>query len=141
MRSWFSSALLWRGNRLIQPLPLASDQYGLNFSLAAGSILVFTAVGHWSLTAYKDVGWFAGEDGASEWWSVATYLAAALLAGGAAWRLRNTGHPRLGFLQSVLVFGVACRRLGGDQLGTTLVRLGHSPSSGRRERARRDYHS
>ena len=46
--------------------------------------------------------WFEGEDGVSEWWSVATYFAAAALAGATAWRLRRIGHPRLVSLQVVL---------------------------------------
>ena len=86
VRSALSSALIRGRNRITQPLPLAPDRYGLTFILAVGGVLVFTALSHWSLTAYKDVDWFGGEDGVSEWWSVATYLAAASLAGAAAWR-------------------------------------------------------
>jgi hypothetical protein len=89
-------------NRLSHPLPLPVDRYGCTFLLAAGGVLVFTALTHWSLTAYEDVEWFEGEDGVSEWWSVATYLIAALLARATALRLRKTGHPWLVSLQFVL---------------------------------------
>ena len=101
-RSALSSTLVRGRNRITQPLPLAPDRYGRTFILAVGGVLVFTALIHWSLTAYKDVDWFGGEDGVSEWWSVATYLAAAILASAAAWRLRSTGHPRLSALQLAL---------------------------------------
>jgi hypothetical protein len=85
-----------------QPLPLPADRYGRAFLFAIAGVLVFTALTHWSLTAYKDVDWVAGEDGVSEWWSVITYLAAAALAGATGWRLRGTGHPRLALFHAIL---------------------------------------
>tara|TARA_B100000315_G_scaffold105092_1_gene96320 strand:+ start:1124 stop:2155 length:1032 start_codon:yes stop_codon:yes gene_type:complete len=85
-----------------RPLPLPADRYGPGFFLAVTGVLAFTALTHWSLTAYKDVDWLAGEDGVSEWWSVVTYLAAAALAGATGWRLRGTGHPRLALFHAVL---------------------------------------
>ena len=66
-------------DRVFRPLPLEPEQYGLAFFFSAGVVLMFAGLTHWSLTAYKDVDWFGGEDGASEWWSVATYLIAATL--------------------------------------------------------------
>ena len=69
------------------------------FFLLVAAVLGFTALTHWSLTEYKDVDWFGGEDGASEWWSVGTYLAASLLAAGTAWRLKQANHVRLTILQ------------------------------------------
>ena len=63
---------------------------------------MFTGLTHWSLTAYEDVDWFGGEDGVSEWWSVATYLIAGTLAGATGWRLRVTGYVGLGAIQLLL---------------------------------------
>lgn len=57
---------------------------------------------HWSLTAYETVDWFEGEDGASEWWSVATYLAAAALASATARRLRGSDQHKLALLHFFL---------------------------------------
>ena len=102
LRSFLGAAFVWSSNRITRPISLLPDSYGGAFLLATGGVLVFTALTHWSLTAYKDVGWFGGEDGASEWWSVATYLVAAFLAGATAWRLRNAGHPLLASLHWVL---------------------------------------
>ena len=64
--------------------------------------MVFTALTHWGLTAYRNVDWLAGEDGASEWWSVATYLAGAGLAAATGRQLRRTNHRRLAVLQFIL---------------------------------------
>ena len=102
IRSFLLSGALLRRTHPNSFFSLAPDRYGLGFFLATGSILVFTALTHWSLTAYKDVDWFGGEDGLSEWWSVVTYVAAALLSGAAAWRLRGAGYPGMVFVQSVL---------------------------------------
>ena len=57
------------------------------------------AMAHWSLTAYEAVDWFEGEDGVSEWWSVATYLAAAALASATAWQLRRSDQKKLALLR------------------------------------------
>ena len=51
---------------------------------------------------YWDVQWYAGEDGVSEWWSVATYLAAAAMATVTAWSLGRLAHPRLGLFHILL---------------------------------------
>ena len=91
IRSTMARPFSWTAERFFRPIPLAADWYGLAFLVATGSVLVFSGLTHWSLTAYKDVDWFGGEDGASEWWSVATYIVAAVLAGTIAWRLRRTG--------------------------------------------------
>ena len=70
---------------------------------------MFTALAHWSLTAYEAVDWFEGEDGVSEWWSVATYLAAAVFAWATAWKLRGSDQRKLAllhfFLAGVLLVG------------------------------------
>ena len=102
LRSLLFKAALWRPTHANSLFSLAPDRYDFSFFLATGSVLVFTALSHWSLTAYKDVDWFGGEDGVSEWWSVATYIAAALFSGAAAWRLRSAGHPGLALFQSAL---------------------------------------
>ncbi|HJN87542.1 MAG: hypothetical protein QF714_08210 [Dehalococcoidia bacterium] len=85
-----------------RPLPLPADRYSRRFFVAVAGVLAFTLLTHWSLTAYKDVAWFGGEDGVSEWWSVATYLAGAAMAGATGWMLRGTGHPRLALFHAVL---------------------------------------
>ena len=96
------SAGSWLAQRTTQPLPLPAECFRGSFFLSAAAVLAFTALVHWSLTAYKDVNWFGGEDGASEWWSVATYLAASGLAAATAWRLRHVGHARLAYLHFAL---------------------------------------
>jgi len=105
-QSYLRSRLLplgsWLARRLTRPLPLAADRYGGAFFLAAGCVFVFTALAHWSLTAYEGVDWFEGEDGVSEWWSVATYLAAAALASTTAWRLRRSDQQKLALLHFIL---------------------------------------
>ena len=105
-QSYFRSRLLilgsWLAGRLTRPLPLAADRYGGAFFLAAGCVLVFTALAHWSLTVYEDVDWFEGEDGVSEWWSVATYSAAAALASATAWKLRESHQQKLALLHLFL---------------------------------------
>ena len=103
LRSFLGTVLVWSSNRVTRPISLPPDPYGRAFLLATGGVLVFTALTHWSLTAYKDVDWFGGEDGASEWWSVATYLLAAFLAGATAWQLRKAGHPWLASLHWALL--------------------------------------
>ena len=102
VRAYLAGRFLRVMHLAFRPLPLPADRYGGGFFLAIAGVLTFTLLTHWSLTAYKDVDWFAGEDGVSEWWSVATYLAAAALAGATGWRLRGNGHPRLALFHAVL---------------------------------------
>ena len=102
IRTGVARSFSWPADHVFRPLPQAVDRYGLTFFAGAGAVLVFTALTHWSLTAYQDVAWFGGEDGASEWWSVATYLAAAVLATATGWRLRRAGYPGLSIIQLVL---------------------------------------
>ena len=68
---------------------LPQDRYGRTFFLALAGVFAFTVLAHWSLTVYAGVDWIEGEDGISEWWSVATYLAGAGAAAAAAWHLRS----------------------------------------------------
>ena len=102
IRAVVTRSFSWSTDRILRPLPLAADQYGLAFFISTGAILAFTGLTHWSLTAYQDIDWFGGEDGVSEWWSVATYLIAATLAGATAWRLRGTGYTGLTIIQVLL---------------------------------------
>ena len=92
-------------DRFYTRLPLRADRYDGRFLFALAGVLAFTLLAYWSLTDYWDVQWYAGEDGASEWWSVATYLASALMAVGAGWLLKRLGHPRLGWVH--LIFALA----------------------------------
>ena len=101
-RAMVARAISWSAHRLFRPLPLAADRYGLAFFVGTGAVLAFAGLTHWSLTAYKDLDWFGGEDGVSEWWSVATFLIAATLAGATGWRLRGTGHLGLTLMQVCL---------------------------------------
>ena len=106
---WFSRpstylmAWLYRiPDRFFSPLALPSDRYGLRFSIALSSVLAFSLATHWILTAYEPVDWLEGEDGVSEWWSVATFLSAAGMAGATAWLLHRLGHRYLLWIQLLL---------------------------------------
>ena len=83
--------------RCFAPIPADRDRYGRGFFFAAAAVLTFTLVVYWALTVFPDVKWFAGEDGASEWWSVGTYLAAAVMATVTSRSLARLGHHRLGW--------------------------------------------
>ena len=89
-------------DRWFGPLPFSPDRYGLAFFIALVSVLAFSLAAHWALTAYEDVDWLEGEDGVSEWWSVATYLAAAGMAGATARLFYSLGHRYLLWLQLFL---------------------------------------
>lgn len=103
-----------RGSRLslrsFTRLPLQADRYDGKFLLALASVLSFTLLAYWTLTDYWDVQWFAGEDGVSEWWSVATYVLSAAMATVAARSLARLGHPRIRIVYLVIaivfVFGM-----------------------------------
>lgn len=81
---------------------LPSDSYGRLFFLAILGVLVFSVLAHWSLRTFLDSDWLEGEDGLSEWWSVATYLVAAAAAVAAAWSLKATKHSRLKYFYLAL---------------------------------------
>ena len=98
LTAWFSRIR----DRLFGPLPFSPDRYGLPFFIALISVLTFSLAAHWILTAYENVDWLEGEDGVSEWWSVATYLAAAGMAGATAWLLNGLGHRNLFWIQLLL---------------------------------------
>ena len=84
---------------------LPPDRYAPGFFLALFAVLVFAVVAQWSLRTYVEVGWLESEDGLSEWWSVATYLAGAMAAGAAAWSLRATRHSALKYFYLALAVG------------------------------------
>jgi hypothetical protein len=81
---------------------LPPDRHGPVFYLALFAVLVFAGMAHWALRTHLDTDWLEGEDGLSEWWSVATYLVAAGLAGATFWALRSTRHTKLRYLYLVL---------------------------------------
>ena len=69
------------------------------------AVLVFAGLGHWALRTHLDTDWLEGEDGLSEWWSVATYLVAAGLAGATFWTFRTTRNTKLRYLYLALAVG------------------------------------
>ena len=89
-------------DRFFCPLPFSPDRYGPPFFVALLSVLAFSLAAHWGLTAYEELDWLEGEDGLSEWWSVATYLAAAGMAGATARLLLGMGHSYLFGIQLLL---------------------------------------
>ena len=89
-------------DRFFGPLPFSPDRYGRTFFIALVSVLAFSLAAHWVLTAYEELDWLEGEDGVSEWWSVATYLAAAGMAGATARLLHGLGHRYLFWIQLLL---------------------------------------
>ena len=102
LRTYLMALFSRTAHRLFVPLPLSADRRGLPFSIALGSILAFSLAAHWVLTAYENVDWLEGEDGISEWWSVASYLAATSMAGATAWLLHRLGHRYLSWVQLLL---------------------------------------
>ena len=104
--SWFRTYLVARFSRIADrcfgPLPFSPDRYELPFFIALVSVLAFSLATHWVLTAYERLDWREGEDGLSEWWSVATYIAAAGMAGAAALLLHGLGYRYLFWLQLLL---------------------------------------
>ena len=106
-RSWafLVSGLLQILDRYFQRLPLSSDRYDRRFFVTLGSVAAFSILALWSLTRYSHVKWFYWEDGVSEWWSAATYLASGVMAAFVARLLIGLGHPRIGLVH--VIFAVA----------------------------------
>ena len=120
-----------RFTRLIRPIAAARehdrlppDRYGPSFFMALFLVLVFAVVAHWSLRTYIEVAWLESEDGLSEWWSVATYLAGALAAGAAAWSLRSTGYSAVKYFYLVLAVGLLLGGMEEISWGQRLVGWG-----------------
>ncbi len=84
---------------------LPPDRYTRGFFLALFGVFTFAVLAHWSLRTYVEVGWLESEDGLSEWWSVATYLAGAVAAGATAWFLRASKHSALKYFYLALAVG------------------------------------
>ena len=103
VRTLVITQLLQASDRFFHKTLLKSDRYDRMFFFGLGAVLVFTIVVYWSLTTYWDVRWLSGEDGASEWWSVATYLAAAAMGAVTARLLKRMGHPRIATVHLVFV--------------------------------------
>jgi len=102
LRSSLAAGFFQAVDRTFHDLLLPADRYDRRFFLAVGSVLAFSLLTHWTLTVYEKVDWLEGEDGVSEWWSVATFLASAAMAAATARYLRRLGHPRLGVLHITL---------------------------------------
>lgn len=84
---------------------LPPDRYGPLFFLTLIAVFIFAVMAHWALRTHSDIDWLEGEDGLSEWWSVATYLVAAGFAGATFWALRATKHTKLRYLYLVMAVG------------------------------------
>ena len=103
---------------------LPPDRYGPGFFVALFAVLVFAVLAHWSLRTYVEVGWLESEDGLSEWWSVATYLAGAIAAGAVAWSLRATRHSALKYFYLALAVGLFLGGMEEISWGQRLVGWG-----------------
>jgi len=89
--------LAWQDSDSLPP-----DRQGWNSPLAALAVLAFAVLSHWVLMTHLDTDWLEGEDGISEWRSVATYLVSSGLAGAAAWALWVTRHTKLRYFYLVM---------------------------------------
>ena len=102
MGAFLTAKLLQASDRLFQPSPFQADRYDRKFLFAVGSVLAFTLLAYWTLTDFWNVQWFAGEDGLSEWWSVATFVASAAMAAFTARWLMRLGRRGLGMFNMLL---------------------------------------
>ena len=107
LRSWafLVSGLLQMVDRYFQRLPFSPDRYDGRFFVTLGGVAAFSILALWSLTQYSHVKWFYWEDGVSEWWSAAAYLASGVMAAFVARLLIGLGHPRVGLVH--VIFAVA----------------------------------
>ena len=78
------------------------DRHGPMFFLGLFAVLAFAVFSHWALRSHLDTDWLEGEDGLSEWWSVASYLAASGFAAATVWALWSTGHTKLRYFYFVM---------------------------------------
>ena len=106
---------------------LPPDRHGFAFFMGLIGVLVFAVVAHWSLRTYIEVGWLESEDGLSEWWSVATFLAGAVAAGAAAWSLRATRHWALKYFYVALAVGLFLGAMEEISWGQRLLGWGTPP--------------
>ncbi|MEE9285869.1 MAG: hypothetical protein V3V35_09110 [Dehalococcoidia bacterium] len=91
-----------RRQSVLTPIPIPPDRFDRNFAIAIGSVFVFTVLTYCLVTFYWGVHWFTGEDGITEWWSVATFAASAVLAIVAAQSLVRLGHHFIAFFYILL---------------------------------------
>ena len=103
-KAWLASSLRHIVSRQDDD-SLPPDRYGRLFFAALIAVLVYSVLAHWSLRTFLDTDWLEGEDGVSEWWSVATYMFAAVAAGVAAWYLKKTKHNKLRYFYITLAVG------------------------------------
>lgn len=89
-------------DRFFDLTPLRPDRYDGRFLLALGGVLAFTLLAYWSLMDFWDVAWYAGEDGVSEWWTVAAYLIAAITVAVTALLMTRLRHRRIGLIYALL---------------------------------------
>ena len=85
-------------DRVTDRIPLQPDRYGRGFFLLLSSVLGLTALSYWSLGTFWDVPWYAGEDGVTEWATVAMLLASVVFSAVMARTLARLGHRGLGLL-------------------------------------------
>ncbi len=104
--AYLSVRIVLAADHRFDRLALSADRYDHRFLFAVGGVLGFTVLTYWSLWRYWDLRWFASEDGLTEWWTVATYLASAGMAATTAQYLRRLGHARLGSFHVVLAVGL-----------------------------------
>jgi len=81
---------------------LPHDRYDRVFFLGLFAVLAFAVFFHWALRTHLDTDWLEGEDGVSEWWSVAAYLVGSGLAAATAWALWSTRHNKLRYFYLVM---------------------------------------
>ena len=116
--SFLVTKLLQGADRFFDPIPVEADRYRRGFFLGLGLVLVFTLSAYWGLTRYWDVRWLSGEDGLSEWWSVATYLVSTVMVLATVLILRWLGHPRIVgvyYLLAILLLFAALEEISWGQ--------------------------
>ena len=105
VRAFITRVAILLESRLFRPAPLPADRYNRSFFFMAAAVLVLTLLAYWSLTAYERLDWLEGEDGLSEWWSVAAYFVGSAAAGATAWAVRSAGHRGLSYFHIALALG------------------------------------
>ncbi len=107
---------------------LPPDQHGRTFFLVLIAVLAFAVFSHWALRSHLDTNWLEGEDGLSEWWSVASYLVASGLAAATAWALWSTRHTKLRYFYLVMAVAFFLGAMEEISWGQRLVGWG-TPSA------------
>lgn len=102
LRAVLARGLVLMDRRFFRPAPLPVDRYGWTFFLMVAGILAATMLAYLLLTAYEHVDWLEGEDGLSEWWTVAAYFGGAAAAVATAWAVRSAGYRGLSYFHLFL---------------------------------------